>query len=369
MIINILAWIALVLLFVKTLVSFINWLSNLHLSEEYPGDDFKISVLIPARNEEENLPWLLDDLTRQNYQNFEVLVYDDHSTDKTPEIIDSFAQKDSRISLLPPKDLPREWLGKTFACDQLGRAANGEYLLFLDSDVRASEDLLRKALFCLRKHKLALLSIFPHQIMKSTGERLTVPLMNWILVSLLPMILIRKSKRPSLSAANGQFMFFDQKIYRQHFWHEQVRDNLVEDIEICRKMKSEGYQVATLLGKNDIKCRMYKNYADGLNGFAKNVVEFFGGSVWVTFLYGLITIFGILFIFINWGWQMLLIFSGMVILNRLFVSLSSKQPVLSNLFLHIPQMITFVIIVFKGIRVKLTKKYVWKGRETGGKKR
>jgi glycosyltransferase involved in cell wall biosynthesis len=351
------------------MVSFINWLSNLHLSEKYKGDDIKISVLIPARNEEKNLTLLLDDLSQQDYQNFEVLVYDDHSTDKTPEIIESFAQKDSRFGLLPPQELPSGWLGKTFACDQLGRAAKGEYLLFLDSDVRASSDLLRKALFYIRKHKLALLSVFPHQIMKSTGERLTVPLMNWILVSLLPMILIRKSKKPSLSAANGQFMFFDQEIYRQHFWHEQVRDNLVEDIEICRKMKSEGYLVATLLGKSDIECRMYTNYTEGLNGFAKNVVEFFGGSAFVTFFYGLITIFGILFIFLNWGWQMLLVFSGMVILNRLFVSFSGKQPVFSNLFLHVPQMITFVIIIFKGIRVKLTGKYTWKGRETGGKKR
>lgn len=369
MIINILAWIALVLLFVKILVSFINWLSNLHLSEKYKGDDVKISVLIPARNEEENLPSLLADITKQDYPNFEVLVYNDHSTDKTPEIIKKFQGEDPRIVTVPSKELPKDWLGKTFACHQLAMHAKGDYMLFLDADVRISNDLLQKAIYFIHKHQLSLLSIFPHQVMKTTGEKLTVPLMNWILLSLLPMILIRKSSRPSLSAANGQFMMFERENYLANNWHEQVRDNLVEDIEICRKMKSEGYLVATLLGENDIKCRMYTNYTEGLNGFTKNVVEFFGGNAFVTFLYGLITIFGILFIFLNWGWQMLFVFAGMVILNRLFVSLSSKQPVFNNFFLHIPQMITFVIIIFKGIRVKLTGKYTWKGRETGGKKR
>ena len=325
-----------------------------------------LSVLIPARDEEDNLPGLLDALLQQTYTHFELIVYDDHSGDATPHILEDFSRKAGRVKWLQGGDLPDGWTGKNHACHRLAEQARGEVLLFLDADVSVSPDLLEKAVAWFTQKKLSLLSIFPHQIMHARGEWLTVPLMNWILLSLLPMILVRLSRRPSFAAANGQFMMFDAAVYRENQWHEQVHDNLVEDIEINRLMKHKGYRTATLLGNHDIMCRMYSSFQEGVHGFAKNVTEFFGGSITMSIIFTLLVITGVLIIPLGHGWPGLMAYVLMVIFLRGLISRKSRQPVQKNFIYHIPQMVAFILIVYKGIKVRRKGNYSWKGRTTGG---
>lgn len=356
-------WVIILFAFIRFIISLINVLSPLYLPGNNKYSDGLVSILIPARNEEKNLPGLLSDLTNQNHSTIEILVYDDHSTDNTAEVVKKFNEKDGRVRLFPGKDLPGGWLGKNFACHNLARQAKGKHFLFLDADVRVSRDLVSNALNYIQAHNLDLLSIFPHQKMYSKGEWLTVPLMNWILLSLLPLILVRKSKRPSLSAANGQFMLFNAESYKPHNWHEQVRSNLVEDIVIIRKMKTLGMRTATLLGNEDVVCRMYTSYKEGINGFAKNIVEFFGGSILTALLFAFMVLGGVAVIFTGSVLQIIL-YIALILSIRIFNSFTSRQKVWRNLTLHIPQMFTCLVILFKGVKVRLSGRYVWKGRST-----
>ncbi|HAH25180.1 MAG TPA: glycosyl transferase family 2, partial [Prolixibacteraceae bacterium] len=113
-----------------------------------------------------------------------------------------------------------------------------------------------KAVAYFQQKKLSLLSIFPQQKMETFSEWIIVPVMNWILQSLLPMILVSKTSFPSLSAANGQLMMFESESYLRYQWHSKVRNQNVEDIRLARMVKSEGLKMAVLLGNNDIYCRM-----------------------------------------------------------------------------------------------------------------
>jgi len=196
-----------------------------------------VSVLIPARDEEKNIANLLNDLQNQEYQNIEIIVFNDQSTDKTAEIVNTKSKTDKRIKLINSNVLPDGWLGKNYACHSLSQYAKGEYLLFLDADVRIKKDIITKTVQFSKNHNLGLLSIFPKQIMFTLGEQITVPNMNFILLSLLPLILVRKSKFPSLAAANGQFMLFNTDTYRKIMPHEKMKTNKVEDIEIARYYK------------------------------------------------------------------------------------------------------------------------------------
>ena len=330
-------------------------------SEEQPF----LSVLIPARDEADNLPGLIPALADQTYMNYEVIIYDDHSGDATPQILEDLSRKHHRVKWLMGEGLPEGWTGKNHACHRLAEEAGGDLLLFLDADVSVSPDLLEKAVAYFTHHKLSLLSIFPHQIIHTRGEWLTVPLMNWILLSLLPLILVRLSRRPSFSAANGQFMMFDAAIYRKNQWHRQVKDNLVEDIEINRIMKRKGYPTATLLGNYDIMCRMYSSFREGLHGFAKNVTEFFGGSIFMNLLFTVLVITGVAIIPLGPGWPGLIAYILMVLVLRMLISGKSRQSVQKNFLYHIPQMIAFILIVYKGIKVRRKGRYLWKGRITG----
>ena len=359
----IIGWVIFVFAVVRMVVSLVNMMSNLYLPERGNSSGSLVSVLVPARNEAYKLPALLDALMRQDYSEMEILVYDDHSEDGTAEVVHQFAYKDERIKLLTGESLPHGWFGKNHACHQLASKATGEYLLFLDADVDVSKDLVKRSVALSKQNKFTLLSIFPKQKVITTGERLTVPMMNWILLTLLPMVLVRTSRNPSLAAANGQFMLFEAKTYKSHWWHKQVKNSLVEDIEIIRMMKAENYRVATLLGDKDVSCRMYSSFKEGLNGFAKNVIEFFGGSSLLAVLFTVLIMGGVFIIPFTLGIELFIIYLGIIMLIKVFVSITSKQSAGKNLLFHIPQMFTFLIMVFKGIQVKQSGKYYWKGRK------
>ncbi|MFW6224298.1 MAG: glycosyltransferase family 2 protein, partial [Bacteroidota bacterium] len=219
--------------------------------ENYP----LVSVLIPARNEEKNIAALLDDLSRHDYPHLEIFVYDDLSTDATFPIVSSKAKKDPRIQVLKGGELPEGWLGQNHGCHRLSLHAHGEYLLYLDADVQIKKGLIKNALAHAVRNRLDLFSIFPTQKMHTFGEWLTVPLMNWILVSLLPLVLTRRASWSSFSAANGQFMFFRAKVYHREQFHKTLKKQKVEDIAIFRLMKKKHYRVHTVLGNRQISCR------------------------------------------------------------------------------------------------------------------
>ena len=349
-------------LILRVLIALINLLTKQWLSaRDIPGEPF-VSILIPARNEKENIGKLLDNIINQDYQNYEVIVYDDMSEDTTLEIVKSYTERSKKISYISGMKLPEEWLGKNFACHQLSMKAKGEYFLFLDADVIIENGLIRNSLGHLKNERVVLLSIFPQQVMITRGEKLTVPLMNWILVSLLPLILIEHTSRSSLSAANGQFMLFNADIYRKNQWHEKVKNHKVEDIEIVKSIKRKRYTARTLLSNGQIKCRMYNNYKEGIEGFSKNVTAFFGNSIMLSILFAIITSFGIFVILITLNYLFLIAYIILSIMLRIIVSVLSRQSVLTNILLSFPQQITLIAVVIKAIYNKSVKYGNWKGR-------
>lgn len=349
--------------FVRLLVSLSNCITHLSLPKvSKTGDEILVSILIPARNEEENIGTLLSDIKKISYRNYEVIVYDDLSTDRTAEIVNEYCLKDCRIKLISGRPLEKGWLGKSYACYQLSLIARGEYYLYVDADVRVKGDLIEKSVYYSRKHKLGLLSIFPRQIMDTFGELVSVPIMNRILLGLLPLALVRVSPWTSFSAANGQFMFFDADIYKKTQPHKECKSFKAEDIAICRYYKKQKITVSTLLGDKDIQCRMYKSFKEAVNGFSKNVFAFFGNSVFITLLYALYTTIAPFALFCIFGLWAFLTYLAVIMVMQVFISLASRQNVFFNIILLPLQQFVFLWIVFSAISKNITKSLEWKGR-------
>src|SRR6476661_1421497 len=210
-------------LILRFTVTLFNYISNPKLPRAGRKYADKVSILIPARNEEQSLELLLQSILDQHYSNYEVIVLDDNSSDKTYQIAEAFANSDARFKVLRGQELPSDWLGKNFACHQLAAAASGAYLLFLDADECVQDGLIDNAIHRMKLNRLNLLSLFTNQVMKTPGERLVVPLMHFLLLNLLPLRLVRLSKNAAFSAASGQFMLFDRQTYEEYQWHEQVK--------------------------------------------------------------------------------------------------------------------------------------------------
>lgn len=353
------------IIFFFSAMQFFILLANLVFNQKLEDNDINgnplVSILIPARNEENNILNILKDIEKQCYKNIETIVFDDNSSDNTAKLILSKMNTYKQIQLIQSKKLPNGWLGKNWACHNLAQKAKGEYFLFLDADVRIQPNLITKTLSYAQKHKLSLLSIFPKQIMSTLGEKLTVPLMHYILVSLLPLILVRKSPFIAHSAANGQFMLFDSKKYLITLPHLHFKQHKVEDIKISRYFKKQKMLIACITGTSLISCKMYNNYKDALNGFSKNIVMFFGNSYLLALFFWLINTFGIVFIFIQSNIVTTLAYCLLLVLVRIGFSIIAKQHIVMNLLLYFPQMISMLVIITKSIIYKFTPQQ-WKGR-------
>jgi glycosyltransferase involved in cell wall biosynthesis len=361
--ITILAWIFIAFTFLQFAIAFVN-LITLHSFED-EATDYKglISVLIPARNEENNIANLLVDLQHQTYKNIEIIVYDDESSDKTAEIVLEIARFDKRIKLTHFGKLPEGWLGKNYACHKLALEAKGDYFLFLDADVRVGQHLISGTITDILQNKSKLISIFPTQKTTSIGEKAVVPIMNYILLTLLPLKLVYSSKFSSLAAANGQFMLFEAETYKYLLPHKLMKAEKVEDIKIARYYKQVGYKISCYSGNSDINCRMYTNYNESINGFSKNISMFFGGSHIVAILFWVLTTFGFVFVVIGMNIKWILLTGLLIIITRIFVSRASNQSIITNLVYLLPQQVNIGVIIYKSLLFSQSGNYSWKDRK------
>ncbi|MEM6764634.1 MAG: glycosyltransferase family 2 protein [Bacteroidota bacterium] len=365
---EILAWVILGFLGIRWGVSMLNVLTRPLLPHKDTSIDGLVSILIPARNEAENLPLLFKQLSGLDTHPVEIIFLNDHSEDNTEILLREFTKEQTHARYLQGKPLPEGWLGKHWACHQLSEEAGGEYLLFLDADIAYLDPkLIPSAQAMIEKYQLSLLSLFPDQIMQSRGERLVVPIMHYLLLSLLPLWWILRLPFPSMAAANGQFMFFEANTYRVHKWHERVRTNVVEDIAIMQEVKKEGLKGLTLLGNSLIACRMYRGLAEGIDGFSKNILAGFGNSVIGILVYLFLIIFGWGLIFSILSMEEIGLVLVLILSIRVGLSLISQQSVVNNLLFHPVQMGLLVYISIRSIYKKSTKQVVWKGRNIAGK--
>ncbi len=322
-----------------------------------------ISILIPARNEENNISNCLQSVIEQDYPKMEILVLDDDSEDNTYCEAAALAEKDSRIKIFRGKPLPVGFTGKNWACHQLSQSSSGEYLLFIDADVILEKGSILSAFNEVKRLNLDLLSVFPSQNLRSAGEWLTVPLMNWLLLTFLPLYFVYSKKSPSLAAANGQFMFFKRSAYKSAGGHYSLKSSVAEDLAFARLLKQMNFLVKTYLGGELISCRMYHDFKGSFEGFSKN---FFPGSGLNPFGFLFLTTFltfcyyvPIVLVFFD---KIFILPLMLIMLQRILISFKSRQNGLINLLFHPLQIIMLFILGINSVIVSKKKRRQWKGR-------
>jgi chlorobactene glucosyltransferase len=251
-----------------------------------------ISVLIPARDEESNIKNCLESLKRQDYPNYEILVLDDSSSDRTAVIVEEISAIDTRIRLFRGMPLPQGWAGKSYACYQLSLEAKGSWLLFTDADTIHAPETLKSALAYSHNHGISLLSGFPLQHTVSFAQRVAIPMMYFFILSCVPLWWVQKSKKPKPGVAIGQFLFFKADDYRAIGGHEAVKSRILEDVwlgfEIVRRGKRHG--IVDLTGM--VSCRMYERLGPLWEGMGKWFYSVTSLSPWL-FTIIILAVFGV----------------------------------------------------------------------------
>jgi chlorobactene glucosyltransferase len=243
----------------------------------------RVAVLVPARDEAANIEACVRSLLSQRYEPYEVWVYDDGSTDATPEILARLAAEDTRLHIVTAQEEPPPgWLGKAHALWRLyanvRQKGTPDYLLFTDADVVWEPDALGRAVGAARGLDAGLLSVFPRQITLTWAERLAVPLfLHWAVYQFLPLPLAHTRRTgPAFAAANGQFMLFRRGAYDSFDGHEAVRGDVLEDVGLARATKRAGYSAYLADGDALVRTRMYNGPGEVWRGYSKNAYAFFG---------------------------------------------------------------------------------------------
>jgi chlorobactene glucosyltransferase len=310
-----------------------------------PAEWPEVAVLIPARDEEANLPRCLRSMLAQEYPRFSVWVLDDHSRDRTAEIVRQMAAQDDRLHLLTGAPLPSGWLGKPWACQQLAEAApsTSELLLFVDADTWHAPDMLRASVATLLAEGADLLSVLPRQVLGTPAEWLSVLILPWAVLSHFPLWLTRIRPWPSLAVAVGQHMLWRRTAYRQVGGHAAVRREVAEDIALARLASAKGLRVLLLPGPQHVFCRMYRGLSEVLGGFGKILFSVFHRRL--------------LFYSFVWLWVGVAFLSPLVALGGWWLAGWSASPWLAGISTLIGGLIWALVASMSGLPLKVVLLY------------
>lgn len=202
----------------------------------------KVSIILPARNEEEFIGKCLESLIKQDYKNYEIIVIDDSSEDSTGKIISEYAKKDSKIVPVSARPKPEGWMGKNWACMEGFKKATGELLLFTDADTEHAKNIITLAVTHLNSFNLDALSAIPKMLTFDFWTNITLPMISTFLHTRFSALNVNDPKKKT-GYFFGSFFIMKKETYQEVGMHEGVKHEIIEDGALGKKVKESGYKM------------------------------------------------------------------------------------------------------------------------------
>lgn len=363
-----------------TLFNLATWPRGRHLGARpsRSGSFGRVSVLIPARNEEDTIEECVRSALEGSHPVDEVLVYDDQSDDRTPEILARLCAEFDNLRVVEAQKLPPGWVGKPHACHRLAEAATGDVLVFVDADTFLRHDGLARIASIFDDKRASLVTAVPRQHSSGVFERLVLPLLHLTYTSWFPLMLVWRSQDPRFLAANGQLLAVRRSTYDDIGGFEAVRADVVDDMALCRRAKEAGHRVVFADGFEMASCRMYESAREVWEGFSKNLYEGIGGHP--VALAGVCVVYGVAFVapyvllaIAIWGGlgSMLapaLVGVGANVALRAVLAWRFRQPA-EGVLLHPVGVLALLGIALNSFRWHARDSIMWSGRSYARKSR
>ncbi len=242
------AWIWLI----KSMIESYTKTPHLDKFENKNNDTPKVSIILPARNEEGFIEKCLDTLIDQDYTNYEIVAIDDSSDDKTGEIIANYAKQNSKVIHVSAKPKPDGWMGKNWACMEGYKKASGELLLFTDSDTKHQKNVISLAVNHLLSLNLDALTVIPKMLCMDFWTKITLPMISTFLHTRFSALRVNDPTKKT-GYFFGSFFIIRKKIYDDVGTHEGVRQEIIEDGALGKKVKESGHKMRMVVGDNLIE--------------------------------------------------------------------------------------------------------------------
>ncbi len=327
--------------------------------QEISEVDRSVSVIIPVRNEAENIVELLDCLTKQSHlKSLEIIFVDDSSTDSTNKLLQTALAEGAPIRIVSAPVLPNGWLGKPWALQQGYLIASGEIVVTIDADVRLQPTAIAQSILMMGDRDF--ISPYPQQIARTFSERLIQPLLQWSWMTTVPLRIAERSKRTSLAVANGQFFLVNKNALDRTNGFNQISFEVLDDMKLARALIAAGSRGGVADGSTLAKTRMYKNFGEIKAGYGK--------SLWSAFSTPLGSAIAVTFIFLTGIAPVIIWFNGnpiglftyeVILLTRMISAKRSGGRILDSLLHPISSLILIYLIIYSW---RARGQVQWKGR-------
>ena len=209
----------------------------------------KVSIILPARNEEEFIKDCLNSLLNQDYENYEIIVIDDSSDDNTGKIIFEYAKQYSKVIAVSARSKPEGWMGKNWACMEGYKKATGDLLLFTDADTQHSKNVISLSVNHLNSFNLDALSAIPKMLTFDFWTKITLPMISTFLHTRFSALNVNNPSKKT-GYFFGSFFILKKTTYQEIGTHEGVKHEIIEDGALGKKVKESGYKMKMVRGEH-----------------------------------------------------------------------------------------------------------------------
>jgi glycosyltransferase involved in cell wall biosynthesis len=335
----------------------------------YPKNLPRVSIIVPARNEEATIAPVLQQLLSLDYKNYEVIAVDDRSTDRTGEAMDQVAASGvtlARLKIVHVEKLPPRWMGKSHAMWTAANAADGDWLLFTDADVFFKPDVLRRALAYGEAESADHVVLFPRMIMKSVGERMMISFFQTMFVfGHRPWKVADPKTKDHMGV--GAFNLIRKSVYEAVGTYEALRFEVLDDMKLGKVVKTAGFAQRNVFGHDLISIRWGHGAIGIVNNVTKNFFAVMSFQTWrmlaSSFAVGFLNLMPFVGIFAAHGWARLPFALALFCMFAIYVGMSGLSDVRPYYFLLHPfSSILFVYAMLRSMFLTLGQGgVVWRG--------
>lgn len=230
-----------------------------------------VSIAIPARNEEHFIQACVSSLIEQNYENIEILILDDNSTDNTAAEAKKLQDRDPRVRIIKGKPLKKGWRGKLYAMQQLYEQSKGEYILFTDADTVHKTNSVEYGLGIIINEEASMVSGYPKQEGKLIWVQALVSAMLFNTVLYMPLRLQQKVQWTPFAMAIGQYLLLKREVLDDLGGFTSISDVICDDVMLARACTKTGHKYVFADMKDALSCKMFSTFKGGFEGLERSI--------------------------------------------------------------------------------------------------
>jgi len=263
-------WIALI----KSMLRTFNESPFLDKFEKKEHEKPKVSIILPARNEEKFIEKCLDSLIKQDYDNYEIVTINDSSNDATGDIIKKYSEKFPKVVFVDAKPKPDGWIGKNWACIEGYKKASGDLLLFTDADTAHTSSVISLAVSHLLSLELDVLTVIPRMLCLDKITKITLPMISTFLHTRFSALRVNDTSK-NTGYFFGSFFIIKKSTYDSVGTHESVKGELVEDGALGRKVKESGFKMRMVRGEHLVDAVWARDIHTLWNALKRLMISFY----------------------------------------------------------------------------------------------